>query len=221
MTKKDNKDNKENITPKDPLTLVYLRNEFYRDNFRRLVWLLFVSIALNIGLGVGLIYTGSKTPGNYFFATTDVGQLIPLYPTVQPVVSNATVISWVSNTVPQIYQLDFINYRSQLNQMESYFTPAGWNSFVTAFSPQLKNLVTQQLVMSATPTDVPVITGSAVFGGVYKWQVQMPLVINLQQGSTQTTQKVILTIVVDRVNNVSAHQLLGIEQIIQQVQPQS
>lgn len=209
---------KENVEPKDALNLVYLRNEFYRDNFRRLVWLLLASILLNIALGIGVIYTGSKTPGNYFFATTEIGQLIPLYPTTQPVVSNSTILSWVSDNVPKIYQLDFINYRTQLNQLQGYFTPTGWQAFVSAYAPQLKNLVDQKLVMSATPTDVPVITGGGVFDGVYKWQVQMPLVINLQQGNTQTTQKVLLTLVVERVNNVSAHQLLGISQIIQQVQ---
>lgn len=209
---------KDGVDTKDPLTLVYLRNEFYRDNFRRVVWLLMVSIFLNVLLGVGIFYTGNKTPNNYFFATTEVGQLIPLYPTTQPVVSNSTVLSWVSDNVPKIYQLDFINYRSQLNQLQGLFTPAGWKEFVSAFGGQLKNLIDQKLVMSATPSDVPVITGSGVFSGVYKWQVQMPLILNLQQGNTQTTQKVLLTIVVDRVNNVASHQLLGISQIIQQVQ---
>jgi intracellular multiplication protein IcmL len=209
---------KESSDPKDPLTLVHLRNEFYRDNFRRVTWLFLISILLNVILGVGLVYTGNKSPGNYFFATTEIGQLIPLYPTSQPVVANSTVISWVSDNVPKIYQLDFINYRAQLNQLQGYFTPDGWKAFVSAFGGQLKNLVDQKLVMSATPTDVPVITGSGVFSGVYKWQVQMPLILNLQQGGTQTTQKVLLTIVVDRVNNVASHQLLGISQIIQQVQ---
>lgn len=64
---------------------------------------------------------------------------------------------------------------------------------------------------------MPVITGTGVFDGVYKWQVQAPMLISMQQGNTVSTQKVILTIVVDRVNNVSAHQILGISQIIQQV----
>lgn len=212
---------KETTESKDPLALVYLRNEFYRDNFRRLVWLLLASIVLNIALGFGLIYTGGKTPGNYFFATTEMGQLIPLAATSQPLVSDTTVLNWVSNNVPKIYQIDFINYRTQLNQLQGYFTPSGWQSFVNAYSGQLKNLVDQKLVMSATPTDVPVITGSGVFSGVYKWQVQMPLVINLQQGDTQTTQKVLLTIVVDRVNNVASQQVLGISQIVQQVQNQN
>jgi intracellular multiplication protein IcmL len=211
---------KEAAEPNDALATVHLRNEFYRDNFRRMVWVLLASISLNILLAVGLAYTGSKTPTSYFFSTTQTGQLIPLYPTTQPVVTNSTVLSWVSNNVPQIYQLDFINYRSQLNQLQGYFTATGWRQFVGAFGGQLKDLVSQQIIMSATPENVPVITGSGVFNGVYKWQVQMPLVLNLQQGNTQTTQHVLLTIVIDRVNNVSANQLLGISQIIQQVQQQ-
>lgn len=202
----------------DPVGLVHLRNEFYRDNFRRIIWLLLISIVVNVILAAGLVYESKRQPGNFYFATTATGQLIPLYPTSMPVVSDSTVINWVSNNVPKIYQLDFINYRSELNQLQGFFTSDGWQQFVKAYSSQLSNVVNQKIVMTATPSDVPVITGRGVFGGVYEWQVQMPLILNLQQGNTETTQKVLVTMVVDRVNNTTSDQLLGISQIIQQLQ---
>lgn len=200
------------------LEAVTLRNNFYRDNFRRIIWILLLSLILNVVLVCSFIFFSAKPAQKYFFAVTDAGQLIPLYPTVQAVVTNDTVLNWVTSNVPKIYALDFVHYREELNDTQQYFTPGGWSQFQTAFAAQLKTILSDQLITSAVPADVPVVTGTGVFDGVYKWQVQIPMVISLQQGNTVTTKKVLLTIVVDRVNNVSAHQILGISQIIQQVQ---
>ena len=205
-------------SPKDALGLVHLRNNFYRDNFRLMVWVLLASIALNVALAMGFISSSHRQPGNFYFATTENGQLIPLYPTSQPVVSNSTVINWVSNNVPKIYQIDFVNYRAQLDQLQGFFTGDGWQQFVKAFGEQLNDVVNQKLVLSATPTDVPVILGHRMFNGTYQWLVQMPLVLHMQQGDGETTQKILVSLTVDRVNNVTADQLLGISQIIQTLQ---
>jgi len=204
----------------DALGLVHLRNNFYRDNFRLMVWVLLASVVLNIALGFGLVSMSHREPGNYYFATTATGQLIPLYPTTQPVVTDSTVINWVSNNIPKIYQIDFVNYRSQLNQLQGYFTSDGWQQFVKAYGAQLNDVVNEKLVLSATPTDVPVILGHRVLNGTYQWLVQMPMVLNMQQGDTQTTQKILVNVTIDRVNNVTADQLLGISQIIQTLQGQ-
>lgn len=198
------------------LEQVKLRNDFYKDNFRRIIWLLLISLILNVALALAFVFYSAKPAQKFFFATTDAGQLIPLYPTAQPVVTNATVLNWVSKNVPQIYALDFVHYREELNDVQQYFTTAGWSQFQTAFAPQLKDILNEKLITTAAITDVPVVTGSGIFDGVYKWQVQVPMVISLQKGDTVSTQNVLLTIVVDRVNNVSAHQILGISQIIQQ-----
>lgn len=203
----------------DALEKVTLRNAFYRDNFRRLIWILLLSLILNIILVIGFIFYTSKPTQKFFFATTDAGQLIPLYPTTLPVVTNQTILNWVTSNLTTLYSLDFVHYREQLNQTQKFFTPDGWSQFQTAFADQLKNIQTEQLITSATETNVPVITGTGVFDGVYKWQVQVPLLISLQQGKTISTKNVLVTLVVDRVNNVSAHQILGISQIIQQVKP--
>lgn len=199
------------------LEKITLRNEFYKDNFRRILWLLLLSLIINVVLVIGFIFYSAKPNEKFFFATTDDGQLIPLYPTSIPVVTNSTVINWVSNNVPNIYALDFVHYRSELNTSQQYFTSAGWSQFQQAFQGQLQDILNGKLITTASVADVPVVTGTGIFNGVYKWQVQVPLIISLQQGATVTTQNVLLTLVVDRVNNVSNHQILGISQIIQQV----
>lgn len=205
-------------TENHALEQVKLRNDFYKDGFRYLVWVLLVSALLNVILVVVLATSAKKEPQKFFFATTNLGQLIPLTPTSQPAVSNDLVLNWVSNTVPNIYNLDFIHYRAQLNAMQKFFTPQGWAQFQTAFGPQLSSILANKYITSAAPSGVPVITGTAVIDGTYMWQIQMHLILSFQQGSTITTQNILLTVVVSRVNNVSADQLLGISSIIQTVQ---
>jgi hypothetical protein len=134
------------------------------------------------------------------------------------VMTNAMVLNWVSQNVPNIYQIDFVHYRSQLNALSNYFTPTGWSQFQSTFASQLTEIINNQYIVSAAPNGVPVVTGSGVFSGTFMWQVQMPLILYFQKGSTITSRNILLTLVVARVNNVVADQLLGISQIIQQVQ---
>lgn len=200
------------------LEQVKLRNDFYKDSFRYLVWILLISAILNIVLAVGLLSSSKIPPEKFFFAITDDGQMIPLHPTTQPVVTQETILNWVSNNVPTIYNLDFIHYRSQLNSTQQYFTPEGWKQFQAAYSPQLNSILSNKYISSAALDGVPVITGTGLFNGTYMWQVQMRLILSFVKGSEVTTQRVLLTVVISRVNNVAAHQLLGISSIIQTVQ---
>ncbi len=203
---------------KGVLEQVKLRNDFYKDGFRRLVWAVLASIILNVVLVIVVVMNKQQPPEKFFFSTNGTGQLIPVYPTSEPVMGNAMVLNWVSQNVPNIYQIDFVHYRSQINALSKYFTPAGWSQFQSGFASQLAEVINGQYVVSAAPNGVPVVTGAGVFDGTYMWQIQMPLILYFQKDSTVTSRNILLTLVVARVNNVSADQLIGISQIIQQVQ---
>ena len=77
-------------------------------------------------------------------------------------------------------------------------------------------MVSQRLITSASPSNVAIITGKAVIDGVFSWRIQMPLVISIQRGDSQSVERVILRLVVQRVNNIGSNELLGISQIVQQ-----
>lgn len=198
------------------LELVKLRSDFYKDNFRRMVWVLLISLVLNVILAISLIFFSHQPARTYFFATTSDGRLIPVVPLVEPNMSDTAVTNWVSNNLPQVYALDFVHYRSQLQSMQGIFTQYGWQQFIQASGPFLSNIVNNQLVTSATLTNVPIVVQKGIINGVYSWQVQVPLLISSQKAGTQTTQNVIVRLIVQRVNNIASQQLLGISQIVQQ-----
>lgn len=200
---------------KDALQLVTLRNHFYRDNFRRVSLILLLSVLLNIVLIVALFFVSDNRPQPLFFATTNDGQLLPLSAQNQPIMNDQAVITWVSRAAPQIMGLDFLNYRQQIENSHTYFTDYGWNQFMTAIGATLDQVKNQQLVVKAVPSDVPVITAKGLVNGVYTWKVQVPLTISYQKNGRVDVKKVVWSLIVQRVNNNTSNQLLGISQIVQ------
>ena len=64
----------------DPLELVKLRSNFYRDSYRKVTMALLGSVVIIIAL-VGLVFFLISTkPIPKYFATTDSGRIIPLIP---------------------------------------------------------------------------------------------------------------------------------------------
>ncbi|HRE30926.1 MAG TPA: DotI/IcmL/TraM family protein, partial [Candidatus Berkiella sp.] len=66
------------------LELVVLRNNFYRDNYRRLMLVCLGLICLTGGLIYWGLYERTHKPLPQYFATTYDGKLIPLIPLSEP-----------------------------------------------------------------------------------------------------------------------------------------
>lgn len=197
------------------LQAIKLRNDFYRDNFRRVVFILLLSVILNIILIASLFFLSAKPTKVVYFASDSQGKLIKMQPLSQPVMSATALQSWVSRNVPKIYSLDYVHYRTQLNNIRKYFTAFGWNNFRQTFQPVLQKILSQQYVVSAAITDVPYISEHATLNGVYSWKVQVPIKITFRKGNTATTSNDIMQLVIQRVNNATSDQLVGISQIVQ------
>ena len=79
---------------KDTYELVRMRNNFYRDSYRRLVlimFLLLVTVVLSLST---VFYLASHRPKPKYFATNVYGGIVPLKPLNQPSVSNEELLQW-------------------------------------------------------------------------------------------------------------------------------
>jgi len=197
------------------LQAVKLRNDFYRDNFRRVTLVMILSFILNIILLVLLYFTNTRPTQVIYFAVTQQGELIKLAPLSSPVLGPAQLQSWVTQNVPRIYSLDYVHFRDQMRDVRKYFTEYGWGQFTQAFQPTLNKIISGKYVVSAAVTDVPYVVGMAVIRGVYSWKIQVPLKVTFRQGDQASTEDVIWELVVQRVNNADSDQLVGISQIVQ------
>ncbi len=188
----------------DAVEIVRLRNNFYRDNYRRLVLALLVLLVV-AALLVGVIfYQVSHRPGNQYFATTADGRIMPLYALNQPVLSPGELLQWAHRAAIDAYSYNFVNYRDAMQQLSNNFTPAGWKYYEDALkaSRNLELVIAKKLVVSAVATGTPIILDQAILNGRYSWKVQIPLLVSYQSPNEQTQNPVIVMMIISRVPNL-------------------
>ena len=136
--------------PEDALELVTLRNNFYRDNYRRLVMALVILLAINAALVGVVIYQFSSRPEPRYFATSADGKITPIYALEVPMVSASALLSWANQAAVAAFSYNFANYRQALQDASDYFTPEGWKDFQAALesSNNLSAVITKKLVVS-------------------------------------------------------------------------
>ncbi len=196
------------------LELVHLRNNFYRDNYRRVLFILLLMVVINLGLLGFIVYQAAHAPKPKFFATTADGKLIAIKPLTMPVVSAAALRQWANRAAVASYTYDFVHYRSQLEDASEYFTPTGWRSFEKSLqsSRNLTTVLSKKLVVGAVATGAPVILDQAVIGGRYAWKVSMPLLVTYQSASMRIQQPLVINMVITRVPTENYPQGIAIAQ---------
>jgi len=188
----------------DAVELVRLRNNFYRDNYRRLVSaLLFLLVIIIISVGI-IFYQITHRPEPRYFATTVDGRIMPLFPLSEPMLSPGELLQWAHGAAISAYTYNFVNYRDAMQQLQNQFTPDGWRYYEDALrvSRNLEMIIAKKLVVSAVATGTPIILDQAVIDGRYSWKVQIPLLISYQSPNEQTQKPLIVMMIVSRVPTV-------------------
>ena len=187
------------------LEAVVLRNEFYRDGYRKSLLVILMLIAANLFAVLAIVKLTDRPTPVAFFATSSDGRIIPVLELDQPGKKDAEVIDWATRSAIKAYSYDFVNYRETLQQVSQSFTGAGWTNFQRAMSSSgmLKTVVAQRMVMSAEPTAPAVITDKAVRGGRYTWKVEIPMVLRLQGAKSPGPQPIRVNMLIQRVSLIN------------------
>jgi intracellular multiplication protein IcmL len=188
----------------DAVELVRLRNNFYRDNYRRLVGALLILLVIVITLVGTILYQVVNRPEPKYFATTVDGRIMPLFPLSDPMLSPGELLQWAHGAAISAYTYNFVNYRDAMQQLQNQFTPDGWRYYEDALrvSRNLEMVIAKKLVVSAVATGTPVILDQAIIDGRYSWKVQIPLLISYQSPNEQTQKPVIVMMIISRVPTV-------------------
>jgi intracellular multiplication protein IcmL len=188
----------------DAVELVRLRNNFYRDNYRRLVGALLILLFIVVVLVGTVFYQLVNRPEPRYFATTVDGRIMPLYPLSEAMLSPGELLQWAHGAAIAAYTYNFVNYRAAMQQLQNQFTPDGWRYYEDALkvSRNLEMVIAKKLVVSAVATGTPVILDQAVINGRYSWKVQIPLLVSYQSPNEQTQKPVILMMIISRVPTV-------------------
>lgn len=177
------------------------KNYEYRDSFRWVLTGLVVMLILCGILTAAVSYKAIFPGQTKYYATMTTGQVIPLPPLTQPVVTNAYLLEWVSLATRTAFNLDFVNYQKQLDTASTYFTSNGWDAFNKALTSSglLEAVQSKKLIMSAIVAGSPIIQFQGQVSGRYIWRVRLPILVTYGSASDQRQRRMMVTMIVSRV----------------------
>lgn len=198
------------------LEVIKLRNEFYKDNQRRILLALIVAIGVSFMLGSLLFYIITHPPAPKYFATSINGRITPLYALDQPNQSDSAVLQWANQAAIAAFTYNFVNYREELQASSGFFTPEGWDQFLTALqqSNNLDAVKAKKLIVSAVATRAPIILQKGLLNGIYAWRVQMPILVTYQSASEFSQQNNVVTMLITRISTLNSPRGIGISQFV-------
>ncbi|GIK74386.1 MAG: type IV secretion system protein IcmL [Chloroflexota bacterium] len=186
------------------LQVIENRVEFYRDGYRK--WLQVSLIASSVALG-SLILNGIQIylrPDPVYFAIGQDGRLIPLVPLDQPLVNHDVVLQFAQRAAQKSFIFDFQNYNGQLTELRGLYTKTGYETLIASLE---KNSVidlvrTKRYVASAVATNAPALTWEGKDKGIYKWRVEMPMIITLQGQTERKDIPATVVVIVNRTPSI-------------------
>lgn len=198
-----------------PLDTVITRNIFYRDGYRNLVKLAIIQGLVILVLIISLAITiAVSRPQDRFFATTSDGRLIRMIPLNESNMTDAAIISWAARAASDVMTFGFHDHQKRLQETSIYFTRRGWQSFTEALSRAriIEAVEANQQVVTAAPQRAPVIVQQGLVAGIYRWILEVPLVVTYQSGTAQQSSNLTINMVIVRVSTLDNPAGVGIQQ---------
>src|SRR3989344_7109998 len=180
------------------------RNYFYRNNYRRLLSLVLLLLLTSIGLSLFLGYLNYNVSPPKYYATTPNGQITSMHSLSEPLVTQDFVVQWAALAARTVYNLDFVNWQTQLQAAQIYFTPNGWAALMLGLnnSGMTNSLKNNKLQATAVVVKDPVILDREVINGRYTWQIQLPLLVTYVSASDTKKQLLVITLSIVRVSTL-------------------
>lgn len=208
---------KPKATGREPIAIVGLRNAFYRDSYRKVLFVLLFSLIVNGLMGFMLYVIVTNPPKPKYFATTVSGRITPLYPLNQPNQSDASVSQWANSAAIAAYSYNFVTYRQELQAASQFFTTRGWTDFMGALkrSNNLDAVKVKKFIVTAVATRSPTILSKGVIGGsYYYWRIQIPLLVTYQSANEFIQERNVVTMLIRRISSLNSPNGVGIEQFV-------
>ncbi len=183
------------------LDLVVMRNEFYRDNYYRILTCVLLMLIINVCLATVVYYKWANPPQPQYFAATADGRIIKIHKLTDPTLPDDMVLQWTANAIHKTFSLDYIHWRTQLRDASDNFTPEGWRYFssILKSTNDLKTLVDGKMVSNTEITGAPQIVRESIVDGHYAWNIKLPLLVTFTSKSNTIHIPINMTVIVIRV----------------------
>lgn len=187
-----------------------------RDTSRHMLKIIFVmgaALTASVILNIGLIVT-EKEPV-YFGLNHDM-TLLPMHSLAEPMVNDAALKSWASAAITDIFNMDFLNWRSRISSARQYFTDDAFKGFAQSLDKEghIQTLNQYRSIMHGTPTAAPVVTASGVLKGVRTWDMEIPFTLNYETSEkTLASQRFFVKLRIRRVPTTEYPKGIAISQL--------
>lgn len=190
-----------------------LHRDAHRSWRRVALALLAVVVALSVAV-VGLVLR--DRPADRAYAATPDGRVIALTPLADPVMTQAALLNWVVTAVTEAFTLGFHDYRLRAGQVREYFTEDGYAGYTAQLerSRMLERIREFRQVTSAVARGAPVITNATIWQGRAVWTVETPILLTFHAGNREESEKLVVTVLVMRVNREERPSGIGIQQLV-------
>ncbi len=159
---------------------IELRDNFYRDGFNKLLFIVASLFLAIIFLVISSVYLYLNRPTPLTFHVNNDFRLQPVVSLDQPYLTTSEVLQWTADALRKSFIYDFKNYDEQLAKAEQYFTPDGWKIFSNQLNiyANYNNVQTYKLFITGTPISAPTIINEGLLSGRYAWQIQLPITLD-------------------------------------------
>ena len=202
--------------PEEQKEEITLQNKFATDGQKKLMSALLFSVIGVFFLSIFLIFMITHPPQPKYFATSVNGRITPLTALNEPNQSDSAILQWANQAAIASFSYNFVNYQGELLAASTYFTPDGWQQFITALqqSGNLDTVKAKKLIVSAVATRAPIILQKGILNGQYSWRIQMPILVTYQSASEFTQQNNVVTMLVTRISTLESPRGIGISQFV-------
>ena len=214
-------DGSQTTSPLSPgLERVLTRNAFYASRFYTVLgYCLLVLLLDGVLGGIAWYLVRHPTEPRYFPADT-AGRLVYEVPLQEQNLSDQEIVDWVVHAVEAAYSYDFVNYHSQLQNAQMYFTDVGWREYMKGLqrSNNLIALVERKLIATAKVEGTPgLLKVGLTSQGRLAWKYQMQVLMHYKMppfdGKQDYSNPLVVTVVVRREDILQSNNGLGIVQL--------
>jgi hypothetical protein len=170
-----------------------------------------VLITLVLNVTAGFLTANAATlaltsnPGEALAAAKEASRQNPKLsrPDIHPV----TLLNWARDAAVMSFYYNYTNLDAWLEEYSHYYTPLGWTHYYRALksSGNIDRVRSEKITVSATPLEPPKLLWHGVDLSAYKWQVQIPILIQ---------QKLLVTMMLRRTDANTAKDGIAIDQFI-------
>jgi intracellular multiplication protein IcmL len=203
------------IMSDDSIELIRLRNNFYRDNYRRIMKLLLILTATLVVMIAIIFYLLAHRPQPKYFATTQAGRVLELIPLSTPMLSSTALLNWASELATATFTYNYLNYRQQIQALQPNFGANTWKDFLAELKKgNIEAMVKRKLAVTAVPSGAPVILSQGNLNGRYTWKVQVPILAKYVSASDTYQNQYLVTMTIVRVSTLENQNGVAVSQYV-------